>query len=357
MRRALLISGATVGLALLGVSAAQAAGDEPGGLGGAIATVTEAVEVPASEAGAHAAEPVQEVDRAASPVAEAAVPVAGAAQPLLDKATASAVPAAAAVFEPAGQTAHPITATVAEPVGQMAQPTIAALAEPVDAVSRPVLQAVRPVTGAVTEVVSDVAQPALEAARPVLASAGGSVESVAGQLDRAVAPIEESLESATGGAASAPSADSPAPQQVEPVVEVLSKGPTASADLSVTAAPELGKGTPEASATALFNVAGPGIVSPVASVYEGGSVLRDAAANAGTVPPAESQRPAHPVQPALPAAGPSGALAGAGPASGSAPADIAPGTGLDPRLLVHVLPTGGWTLPSSPSQSPGSSPD
>ena len=356
MRRALLISGATVGFALLGVSAAQAGGDEPGGLGGAISTITEVVEVPASEAAAHAAEPVQAVGRAASPVAEAAVPIAGATQPLLDKATASAVPAAAAVSEPAGQVAQPITATVPEPVGQVAQSTIAAVAEPVEKVSQPVLQAVRPVTGAVTEVVSDAAESALDAARPVLASAGGSVESVAEQLDRAVAPIEESLEAATGGAAATPSADSPAPQQVEPTGPARFEPPADSSAAMARTATESGERTVWMSFAMPSVDAGAVIAASVASVEDGDGLL-DAVPNAGTMPAADTHSPAHPVQPALPAAGPSGALAGAGPAPGAAPADIAPGTGLDPRLFVHIMPTGGWTLPPSPSQSPGSSPD
>lgn len=354
LRRALLISGATVGLALLGVSAAVAGDDEPGGLGRAISAVTEAAAVPVSTAAAHAAE---QVGGAASPVAEAAATTAGAAQPLLETATESAAPAAAGAFQTIGQVAQPVTATALEPVGKVAQPIVATVAEPVEGVSQPMFYAVRPVIGAVTQAVSDVADPVLVATRPILEPAGRTVDPVVEQVGHSVIPVEEPREEVTGGAASAPSTDGPEPQHVEPAYAATSEGPIDSIGSSGTAAPASGEEAPNASAPASSNDAGPGLMGSVASNFEGGSAVHDAAANTGALPPAESRGPAHPEQPAMPAVGPSGALTGAGQAPGAAPADIGPGSGPDPRLLVHIVPPEGWTLPSSPSLSPGSSPD
>lgn len=354
LRRALLISGATVGLALLGVSAAQAGEDEPGGLGRAISTVTEAAEVPVSEAVAHAAERVGD---AASPVAEAAALAAGDVQPLLEPATESAAPAAAGAYQTVSRVAQPVTATALDPVDKVAQPVVATVAEPVEAVSQPVLHAVRPVAGAVTQAVSDVTDPVLVAARPILEPAGRTVDPVVEHVGRSVIPVEEPLEEGAGGAVSAPSMDGPDRQHVEPADAAPSEDPIDSTDSSGTTTPALGEGAPESSAPAPSDDAGPGLVGSVASIFEGGSAVHDAAASTGALPPAESRGPAHPEQPAMPAVGPSGTLTGAGQAPGAAPADIAPGSGPDPRLFVHIVPPGGWTLPSSPSQSPGSSPD
>jgi hypothetical protein len=352
LRRALLVSGATVGLALLGVSAAQAGDGEPGRSGDAISMVTEAVQAPVSEAAARAAEPAREAARLVLPVEEAVVTVAEPAEPVLDQSAASALPAVAAV---------------SEPVGRAAQPVAAAVGEPVQVASEPVFQAVRPVTGAVTGTVSGVAEPVLEAAGPVIEAAGPVIEAAGDIVEPvveqvvgtvgAVAPVEEYVDAVAGGTLSGASTKLSALQQVEPADAALSEQAAASPDSAGTAAPVAGQVAAGTTSTGPGNIAGTGIAAPLASLLDLGNVLREAASNAGPTAAAESHGPAQPVQPGLPSAGPSGALAGAGPAPGSAPADVGPGSELDPRPSVSILRTDGWTLPSSPAQIPGCSPD